>query len=45
VFYNPADDFATAGDGAVARIARAQPARNRVRVKQVFRVPQNPTRW
>jgi hypothetical protein len=30
------DEFATAGDGGVARIGRAQPARNCVRVKQVF---------
>ena len=36
VVLKPADDFATAGDGGVARIGRAQPARNRVRVKQVF---------
>jgi hypothetical protein len=36
VVLNPADDVATAGDSGVTRIGRAQPARNRVRVKQVF---------
>jgi hypothetical protein len=36
VVLNPANDFATAGNGGVARIGRAQPARNCVRVKQVF---------
>ena len=36
VVLNPADDFAATGYGGVARIGRAQLARNRVRVKQVF---------
>lgn len=36
VVLNPADDFASAGNGGVARIGRAQPARNRVGVEQIF---------
>ena len=36
VVLNPADGFATRRYGGVARIGGAQPARNRVRVKQVF---------